>query len=166
MDSSPHSAASTPTSSSGSGPSAGAPASVHSTACTPIRRVTPSETRLANSAGNRAEYCNMPTLTTSRLNTVAASGVPKSAVNSALMPHRTMRFMFRSSRRSRRPMAAESAPPICSAAPSRPALPPVRCVSAVPAKISAARRRRGFSPLRTLAMIWFVPLSFSMSSAR
>ena len=64
------------------------------------------------------------------------------------------------------PNRAERLPPIWRAAPSRPALPPVRWVSTEPRKISGARRTGGRVSPRTLAMIWLVPLSFSMPAAR
>ena len=50
---------------------------------------------------------------TSSAKIVAVSGVPNRAENTALMPQ------------------SVAMPPICSAAPSRPALPPNRCVMTV-----------------------------------
>ena len=95
----------------------------------------------------------MPMLTTSMLNTAAVRGVPNRAEKRPLMPHMTMMFIFRSLSRHHLPRVAARLPPIWSAAPSRPAEPPVRWVSTEPRKISGARRSGGRLPLRTEAMI-------------
>ena len=68
----------------------------------------------------------------------AVSGVPKSAEKSALMPHITASPMSCSLTPKSSPMRLPILPPSCSAAPSRPAEPPNRCVIVVPTKMSGA----------------------------
>ena len=99
---------------------------------------TPKAVRLATMQGTKLEYTMWPMHSTSITNTVAVSGVPNSAANSAPMP--TIVSVRRSSSLSfnKRPMSLPRLPPSCSAAPSRPAEPPSRCVRKVATKISGA----------------------------
>ena len=85
---------------------------------------------------------------TSSAKTVAVRGVPKSAAKTALMPESVAMRMSLSSRRQSRPTALPRLPPICRAAPSRPALPPKRWVMTV------ARKIVGTSASGTLSPCW------------
>ena len=85
-------------------------------------------------------------------NSVAASGVPNSAVKNAAMPHSVAVRQLCSLRRSSLPVCQPMSPPICSAAPSRPALPPVRCVSTVPMKMAGSSSRATGLPSCTASM--------------
>ena len=109
--------------------------------------------------GTSAEYCMMPTLATSREKTAAARGVPNSAEKPALIPHMIIMVLSLSFNRSTSPSFPEILPPSCSAAPSRPALPPQRWVITVERKIIGAIRNGTFAPELTDAMIVFVPRS-------
>ena len=60
------------------------------------------------------------------------------AANTPLMPHMTAIFLSFSSNFSHFPIWVPMLPPICSAAPSRPAEPPPKCVRSVPAKTAGA----------------------------
>lgn len=81
--------------------------------------------------GTRAEYCIIPTLITSIENTAAAIGVPKSAEKQALIPHMIVIFVSLVSYFAIFAKKFPNEPPICNAAPSLPAEPPVRWVRAV-----------------------------------
>jgi len=70
----------------------------------------------------------------------------------ALMPQRVARRRSLSSSRKRRPIPEPSPPPIWSAAPSRPALPPSRWVNAVARKMTGTSRTGTFSPKCTASM--------------
>ena len=83
---------------------------------------------------------------TSMANTVAVSGVPNSAENTALMPHSVANGKSFSPSRSNLPVSKPIPPPICSAAPSRPALPPPRWVSTVERKITGTSSTGTFLP--------------------
>ena len=106
-----------------------------------------------------------PTQMTSMLNTAAVSGVPNKAANTALMPASTItRWLLRSSRifsPSQPPML----PPICSAAPSRPALPPSRWVMKVAMMMSGVSRRGARLPCWALSSTALVPRSVPMRHA-
>ena len=67
-----------------------------------------------------------PTLIISMEKIAAAIGVPNSALNAALMPHIIMTCLSFSSNLNTLPIELPMLPPICSAAPSRPAEPPNR----------------------------------------
>ena len=85
-----------------------------------------------------------PTLTISIGRMAAAIGVPKRAENAALMPHMIMTCLSLSSKRKNFPIAFPILPPICRAAPSRPADPPkkqVRVSAGPEIKIKGAMRR-------------------------
>ena len=84
--------------------------------------------------------------------TAAVSGVPNSAANTALMPHRVARGKSFSPKCSSRPVVKPMPPPICSAAPSRPALPPPRWVSTVERKITGTKSTGTFLPKCTDSM--------------
>lgn len=64
-------------------------------------------------------------------NTAAAIGVPNKAEKQALMPHMIMILVSLSSKLKSLAKKSPNDPPTCSAAPSRPAEPPHRCVSNV-----------------------------------
>ena len=64
-------------------------------------------------------------------NTAAAIGVPNKAEKQALMPHMIMILVSLSSKLKSLAKKSPKEPPTCSAAPSRPAEPPHRCVSNV-----------------------------------
>ena len=98
---------------------------------------------------------------TSSAKIVAVSGVPKRAEKTALMPQSVARRMSLSSRRKIRPMLQPMPPPICSAAPSRPAEPPHRCVSTVEAKMTGTSDSGMRSPRWMESMTALVP-SLSM----
>ena len=107
--------------------------------------------------GTKAEWYIIPTVLISIGRTAAARGVPKSAENAALMPHMMTCLLSSSGKCSSLAMAELMLPPICRAAPSRPAEPPVRWVSDVAAKISGARAAGTSSPFRIEARMRFVP---------
>ena len=79
-------------------------------------------------------------------NTAAVSGVPNRAENTALMPQRVARGRSFSPRCSSRPVVCPMPPPICKAAPSRPALPPPKWVSTVDTKITGTSSTGTFFP--------------------
>ena len=106
----------------------------------------------------------MPTLATSMENTAAVRGVPNTAANTALMPHMVTSRVSPSESFNSRLMAVPRPPPICSAAPSRPADPPQRWVRKVPEKISAARRAGTLSCSLVARSTASVPGSFSIFS--
>ena len=95
---------------------------------------------------------------TSRANTVAVRGVPNRAENTPLMPHRVARGRSFSPRCRSLPAWKPRPPPICRAAPSRPALPPHRWVMTVDTKITGTRRMGTLSPKCTDSMMALVPL--------
>ena len=76
---------------------------------------------------------------TAMAKTVAASGVPNRAEKKAAIPASVAVRMSRSSRCSSFPTSKPMVPPICSAAPSRPAEPPTRWVSRVDRKMEGIR---------------------------
>ena len=88
----------------------------------------------------------------------AVSGVPNSAENTALIPHRVASGRSFSPSRSRRPASKPIPPPICSAAPSRPALPPPRWVSTVEIKMTGTSSTGTFLPKCTDSMTALVSL--------
>ena len=76
--------------------------------------------------GKKAAYCMLPAIATSRAKTAAARGVPKTAAKPALIPQVIIiRLSFLSSLKML-PKRPATLPPNWSAAPSRPAEPPVR----------------------------------------
>ena len=107
--------------------------------------------------GNSAAEQKRPTLTTSTAKTQAAIGVPNTAANTALMPHIVRMCRSCSLRRNSLPKSVATLPPSCSAAPSRPAEPPNRCVMTVPRKIAGASRMETPFSARTLSNTSFVP---------
>ena len=105
-----------------------------------------------------------PTLSTSMAKIAAPIGVPKRAENPAAIPAMVRMRESRSSSFSRLLSLRPMLPPIWRAAPSRPALPPVRWVRTVDRKISGSMRKRSCRASRTEARINSVPPSLSMSS--
>ena len=101
---------------------------------------------------------------TSIANTLAASGVPNRAAKPAAMPHMVIVRESRSSSRIQWPILPEIAPPSCSAAPSRPAEPPHRCVSTEVTKMLGASRSRTGWFSRTEVRIKLVPRSSGISA--
>ena len=87
----------------------------------------------------------------------AASGVPNRAEKNAAMPLMVAVRRSWSLSRSRVPRFQPMLPPICSAAPSRPAEPPHRWVSTVPRKIAGTSRMLTGSPLCTARITLLVP---------
>ena len=107
-----------------------------------------------------------PTLTISIGRIAAAIGVPNKAENAALIPHMIMTCLSLSSKRNSFPKAFPILPPICNAAPSRPAEPPNRCVINVDTKIRGAIRSGNSSSEWMAEMTRFVPVSFSLCKKR
>ena len=97
---------------------------------------------------------------------VAATGVPNSAENSAAMPQSWKMRRLSFSGFTMRDIATPMEPPNWSAAPSRPAEPPVRCVSAVEMKIAGAIRMDTPSWVCTVLMISSVPMDRGSFSSR
>lgn len=93
----------------------------------------------AESAGNSARYSMRPATSTSIAKTVAASGVRKSPAKPAAMPI-SKNVLLGSRKGRRRPIQYETVAPICTATPSRPALPPKRCVAHVLSIMSGTKR--------------------------
>ena len=107
-----------------------------------------------------------PTLTISIGRIAAAIGVPNSAENAALIPHMIITCLSLLSKRNSLPNALPILPPICKAAPSRPADPPNKCVISVDTKISGAIRSGSSSSEWIAEMTRFVPVSFSLCRIR
>ena len=107
----------------------------------PSPRVTRSPTSDATSAGTSAPYSIRPSTTNSRPKTAPAMGVPKTDPKPPATPAASS--CRRSGAASRRRCESQSVrlAPICTAVPSRPALPPKRCVSTVPPRTSGAMRK-------------------------
>ena len=101
-----------------------------------------------------------PTVLISIESTVAASGVPNSAEKAALMPHMMVRRRSSFRKCSSCPSPCPSEPPTCSAAPSRPAEPPKRCVSTVDTMMSGAIFTGTRSLSRMASSTRFVPRGF------
>ena len=91
----------------------------------------------------------------------AVTGVPNKAENNPLIPHITARCISFSSRRITEPTAEPRLPPSCKAAPSLPAEPPKRWVTAVLKNISGAIIHGTFSFVLTDCITILVPGSFS-----
>ena len=100
------------------------------------------------------------------LKTAAVTGVPNRAANRALIPAMVMICRSFSSSRTKRPRAVPMLPPICSAAPSRPAEPPHRWVRTVPMKISGVIFRGISFCVRIELSTRFVPSSWAMPHSR
>lgn len=107
--------------------------------------------------GNSAEVQKRPTLTTSIAKTHAAIGVPNTAANTPLIPHMVRMWRSSSFKRNSLPKNVATLPPIWSAAPSRPAEPPSRCVIVVPRKMAGASKMETPLLLRTPSNTSFVP---------
>ena len=90
-------------------------------------------------AGKSACSSSLPATSTSSANSVAASGVRNSPAKPAAMPTRR-KVLPGCLNGSLEPIQCESVAPICTATPSRPALPPNRCVIQVPPMMSGMRR--------------------------
>lgn len=106
------------------------------------------EVRLAHSAavpaGRSARCSSLPAVSTSMAKAVAAKGVLNRPAKPAAMPVISM-SLGASSVFKIRPARCEMAAPSCTATPSRPALPPNRCVSQV-AHMTKGTSLSGISP--------------------
>ena len=102
-------------------------------------------------------------LMTTMANTVAVRGVPNKAEKNAAMPAMVAVRRSRSSRLKRFPAWRPMVPPICKAAPSRPALPPPRWVSTVLINMTGSSQNRMGLPSLTQSIISSVetPSSFA-----
>ena len=94
----------------------------------------------AVSAQDSARYSSLPATRTSRAKTQAASGVRNRPAKPAAMPQ-TRKVLPASRRGGFLPTQCARVAPICTATPSRPALPPNRCVIHVPPMMRGTRRR-------------------------
>ena len=94
-------------------------------------------------AGKRAAYSSAPAVMTSRAKKTAAMGVRNRPAKPAAMPVRSSCFPALGMGR-RLPMECAKVPPIWTATPSRPALPPNRWVSQV-LTMTRGMSRRGMS---------------------
>ena len=93
------------------------------------------------------------------LNRAAVIGVPNSAENTALIPHRVSMCLSLSSSLRIFPIDTPILPPIWRAAPSRPEEPPNKCVITVDTNMSGAIREGiSFSTLLMEPITRFVPL--------
>ncbi len=112
----------------------------YSVCVAPHARAVMSPTTEATSTGKSESTEKFPTVGTSSANTTPANGVPKTEPNPPAIPAR--RSLRRTSPRApiASPTISAKLAPICTAVPSRPALPPKRCVSNVPASTSGAIR--------------------------
>ena len=108
-------------------------------------------------AGIKAEVNVSPTSSTIMAKRAAVSGVPNRAEKNAAMPLMVAVRRTQSLRCSSFPTFQPMLPPICKAAPSRPAEPPHRWVSTVPRKMAGTSSRLTGSPLCTARMTLLVP---------
>ena len=95
------------------------------------------------------------------LKTAAVTGVPKTALKRADMPHMVISFPDSSFRCSARLKLEAMPAPMISAAPSLPAEPPQRWVRTVPAKMRGMMPRGMESPVRRDTITRFAPRSRS-----
>ena len=106
-----------------------------------------SPTTEATSAGTRASYSMRPSTTNSRPKTAPAMGVPNTEPNPPATPAARSWRRTPLPTRSRCETQSVRLAPICTAVPSRPALPPNRWVSTVPTSTIGAMRKRQLGAL-------------------
>ena len=117
-------------------------------------------TRLGASAGAKLP----PTCATVTAKSAEAIGVPNSAENSAAMPHTAAHRRPAGDCFSQLPMVQPMLPPICRAAPSRPAEPPHRWVSTAPRKMAGVKASGRGLPCCTVRNTSSVPRPWHRST--
>ena len=131
-----------------------------------MARATVPAVREETTQGNSAPRGSSPTQEISRAKRTAVMGLPKTAENPALMPHMMARSWNSGPKRAALRTSSAREPPICRAAPSRPAEPPKAWVSTVAQNTTgASRRETGCSP-RAAWMIRSVPPAVLMPPRR